>query len=57
MPKVKKLCSNCGENVENELYACEECGNEICDECANVCRKCGDYFCDGCFYEHKMNCK
>jgi hypothetical protein len=46
------LCRNCGENVDNELYTCEICGNEICDMCAEVCKKCGKYFCNACILEH-----
>lgn len=57
MSKKNQLCENCGENIDNDIYACNECGHPICEICANTCKKCGEYFCDGCYHDHKNNCK
>jgi len=57
MSEDSKFCENCGENVEDEIFSCYECGNSICDMCANVCKNCGEYLCDGCFHHHKKKCK
>lgn len=51
------ICENCGENLEPKLFECEECGNQLCNECANICKKCGNYFCDSCYLDHKSSCK
>ncbi|MFX1322151.1 MAG: hypothetical protein ACFFAQ_10960 [Promethearchaeota archaeon] len=51
-----KYCENCGENVEGEIFACYECGNSICEMCANICKNCGEYLCDGCYHDHKKKC-
>ena len=50
------LCDNCGENVNDTLYCCLECGNTICDICAKICKKCNEYFCEACFIDHKKKC-
>ncbi|MFX1256654.1 MAG: hypothetical protein ACFFAN_02260 [Promethearchaeota archaeon] len=57
MSKEEQICQNCGENIEDEIYTCYECGNEVCDICSNICSNCDEYFCDGCFAEHEKNCK
>ena len=57
MSKEDIICKNCGENLNSEIYACEECNNQICDMCANICKNCGVYLCDGCYHDHKMDCK
>ena len=51
------ICPNCGENIDEELYECNSCGNAICDVCMRTCRNCGEVFCDACFIEHKVKCK
>ncbi len=51
------LCDNCGENIDEKLYACSDCGNTICDVCANVCKHCKDYYCEACHVDHKDDCK
>ncbi|MFX1275652.1 MAG: hypothetical protein ACFFBP_07905 [Promethearchaeota archaeon] len=51
------ICENCGENVDEILYTCLNCGNTICDICSNVCKKCHEYFCEACYIDHKKECK
>jgi len=50
------LCDNCGENIDDKLYACADCGNTVCDVCATVCKHCKEYFCDACYIDHKNTC-
>ena len=57
MSKENIICENCGENINSDIYACEECNNQICDMCAHICKTCGVYLCDGCYHDHKVNCK
>jgi hypothetical protein len=51
------ICDNCGENVNGELFTCFECGNTICDVCANICKNCDETFCDSCYAFHKKSCR
>ena len=50
-------CENCGENIDDILYECIDCGNTVCDMCAKICKKCKEYFCDACHVDHKKECK
>jgi hypothetical protein len=56
MNEEDNICENCGEMVEGDIYACEGCGNSICDMCSQICRKCKEYFCDACYIDHKSEC-
>ena len=56
MNDVDMICQSCGELVDGDIYACEGCGNQICDYCSRICRKCKEYFCDACYIEHKGKC-
>jgi hypothetical protein len=50
------LCPNCGENQEGDIIlSCAQCGNTICEVCAQICDECDNYFCDACIDDHNCN--
>ncbi len=49
------ICENCGENIDDDVFACTECGNSICEMCACLCKNCKGVFCEACFSDHRCN--
>jgi hypothetical protein len=57
---MKLICENCANEVD-EVFECEICEQEVCDNCMLHCEKLGLIFCclgcmdcDNCDYRH--NC-
>lgn len=47
-------CHDCGrlllDDIEEEVYNCENCNRVLCEDCGYICEECGDLLCSNCRY-------
>jgi hypothetical protein len=49
-------CSDCGYSTDRDnLYFCDGCSNDYCEECISSCDLCGTSRCDGCLERDEIS--